>query len=291
MFDFRYHVVSLAAVFIALVLGVLVGIGLSGKGFVNDAERENLSNQIDALRGERNQARTTADAATTRLLALQTLVDEAFEPLVKGRLLDKRIVVLSIGEVGEASRAAVRAVQGAARGKVVMRSLGVPIDPAGLQRALAGKPQLKVYVGEDRLEDIARGLAGELVNGGPAPLWNALASQIVAEQSGSLGPPVDAVVVARSAKPQQGPTKDFLSALYAAISRTGVPAVGVQEVGVTVSPIPVFRRAGLSTVDSVDSTAGSLSLVLVLAGAERGHYGVEDTATDGIVPPLDSLPG
>ena len=42
MFDLRYHVASLAAVFVALVIGIFVGVGLSGKGFVNDAERANL---------------------------------------------------------------------------------------------------------------------------------------------------------------------------------------------------------------------------------------------------------
>ena len=50
MFDLRYHVASLTAVFVALVIGILVGVGLSGKGFVNDAERTNLNNQIADLR-------------------------------------------------------------------------------------------------------------------------------------------------------------------------------------------------------------------------------------------------
>ena len=49
MFDLRYHVASLTAVFVALVIGILVGVGLSGKGFVNDAERDNLTSQISAL--------------------------------------------------------------------------------------------------------------------------------------------------------------------------------------------------------------------------------------------------
>ena len=50
MFDLRYHVASLAAVFVALVIGIFVGVGLSGKGFVNDAERANLQARIDELR-------------------------------------------------------------------------------------------------------------------------------------------------------------------------------------------------------------------------------------------------
>jgi len=49
VFDLRYHVASLTAVFVALVVGILVGVGLSGKGFVNDAERSNLNNQIADL--------------------------------------------------------------------------------------------------------------------------------------------------------------------------------------------------------------------------------------------------
>ena len=55
MFDLRYHVASLAAVFVALLLGIFVGVGLSGKGFVSDAERENLQAQIDALRERAGQ--------------------------------------------------------------------------------------------------------------------------------------------------------------------------------------------------------------------------------------------
>ena len=50
MFDLRYHVASLAAVFVALLVGILVGVGLSGRGFVNDAERANLNSQIADLR-------------------------------------------------------------------------------------------------------------------------------------------------------------------------------------------------------------------------------------------------
>ena len=61
MFDLRYHVASLTAVFVALVVGILVGVGLSGKGFVNDAERANLNNQIADLRRERDSARTSLD--------------------------------------------------------------------------------------------------------------------------------------------------------------------------------------------------------------------------------------
>ena len=40
VFDLRYHVASLAAVFLMLVVGILIGVGISGRGFVDDAERD-----------------------------------------------------------------------------------------------------------------------------------------------------------------------------------------------------------------------------------------------------------
>ena len=49
MFDLRYHVASLTAVFLALVIGILVGVGVSGRGFVTDAERTNFNNRLAAL--------------------------------------------------------------------------------------------------------------------------------------------------------------------------------------------------------------------------------------------------
>jgi hypothetical protein len=50
VFDFRYHVASLAAVFIALVTGIIVGVAISGSGFVESQERDLLNGEIRALR-------------------------------------------------------------------------------------------------------------------------------------------------------------------------------------------------------------------------------------------------
>ena len=39
MFDLRYHVASLAAVFLALVVGILIGVGLTTQGVISTSER------------------------------------------------------------------------------------------------------------------------------------------------------------------------------------------------------------------------------------------------------------
>ena len=39
MFDLRYHVASLAAVFLALIIGILVGVGIASQTTVSERDR------------------------------------------------------------------------------------------------------------------------------------------------------------------------------------------------------------------------------------------------------------
>jgi uncharacterized membrane-anchored protein YhcB (DUF1043 family) len=49
MFDLRYHVASLAAVFLALIIGILVGVGISDRGLVDSAKTKFLQDEVASL--------------------------------------------------------------------------------------------------------------------------------------------------------------------------------------------------------------------------------------------------
>jgi hypothetical protein len=291
VFDFRYHVVSLAAVFVALVVGIVVGLGLSGRGFIDDAERTNLNDRISELTSQRDQARSQFEAATRRQTAMEDYAADTYPALVTGRLKDANVAVLFVCPVDGTAEAVSQAV-GDAGGRIVrVRAVRVPVDQKAVTEALAANPVLRARYDEaGELDNLGRDLAQELSLGGRTPLWDALGDLLVEEREGSSTAPADAIVVVRSVPPQRGPTKQFLSGLYRGVARTGLPALGVQVAAPEQSAIPAFARNGLSTVDSVDTGAGRLALVLVLAGAARGHFGFEDTATDGVLPPLPATP-
>ena len=63
--------------------------------------------------------------------------------------------------------------------------------------------------------------------------------------------------------------------------------MGVEKTDSRPSAVEAFGKGGLSTVDDVDEPAGKLALVLLLAGAQTGHYGVKQTADDPL-PPITS---
>lgn len=293
MFDLRYHVASLTAVFVALVVGILVGVGLSGKGFVNDAERANLTRQIADLQRDRDASRQSLESASRGAQALRDFADATYPAVVSDRLRTRRIAVLFVGPIdGGVSFEIDRAVRDAGGRVVRTRSIGVPVDMVAVQDALRRQPALRQFTGVDRVEDLGRGLSRELASGGATPLWDALDAIIVQEREGPATPPADAVIVTRSADPQFGATKAFLAGIYSGLARSGVPAVGTEASDAGASALPAFVLAGLSTVEAVDTSAGRLGLVALLAGAAPGSYGLGEAALDGVLPSIPaSSPG
>ena len=143
MFDLRYHVASLTAVFVALVIGILVGVGLSGKGFVNDAERANLTRQIADLRQERDAAQQSLESASRVEQALNDFAEGAYPAVVPGRLRGQRIAVLFVGPIDRGVSFAVgKAVRDAGGTVVRTRSIGVPVDTKAVQDVLRRQPAL-----------------------------------------------------------------------------------------------------------------------------------------------------
>jgi hypothetical protein len=291
VFDFRYHVASLTAVFVALVIGILVGVGLSGRGFVDDAERKNLEGQIDDLRAERDAAVDGLEEVEQRGLALDEYADGTYAALVRSRLRDARVALVFVGPVDQGVLGAVQEAIRDAGGTVVrMRAIDAPIDDEAVTRALASRPALRGLAPPGRREELGRALGEELVDGGQTPLWDALSGVLVVERSGPSKPPADGVVIARPARPQAGTTQALLTGLYRGLADSREPAVGVDSVAAVPPAVPAFRRGGLSTVDSIELSPGRLALVLLLAGGADGSYGVTADAVDGVLPPVPVQP-
>jgi hypothetical protein len=288
VFDLRYHVASLAAVFLALVIGIVVGVGISSGGFVEDSERKLLNDRIAELqnRVDTLTARTGDLARGQR--ATQTFVDDTYPALMAERLHGVRVALVFVGSVDGRTRSLVERTLSDADGPepVRLRALKVPLEPRALARALSRRPALARYAGDPKLEDLGRRLAQELVAGGDAPVWKATSQQLAEEESGNGRPPVDAVVVSRTVEPQRGRTARFLRGLYRGLASAGIPAIGVERTGAKGSAVEAFARDGLATVDNLDAPTGRLALALLLGGARPGRYGVKATAHDGALPPV-----
>jgi hypothetical protein len=288
MFDVRYHVASLAAVFVALIIGILVGVGISSHGVLGNPERSLLNEKIAELQGKLDGANGQIADLANGGRAGAAFVDSAYQAVMRGRLKGKRVAVVFVGPVDGALRTAVQQTLADAGGRLVrLRALQVPVRIRAVSAALeAGPPAVSALAGAAHIRDVGRALGRELVAGGDSAVWDALSGLLVEEQAGVRRPPADAVVVIRTAAPQYGATAQFLSGLYAGLDDGGKPAVGAEDVRAAHSAVTTYRRFGLSTVDDVDLAVGRVALAELLAGGRQGHYGLKQTADGGVLPPV-----
>jgi hypothetical protein len=291
MFDFRYHVASLAAVFLALIIGILVGVGVSGTGFVKDSERDRLNRLIDDARADRDAARTQRDALAADARAADVFIEEAYPLLMGGRLRGERIAVVSIGAVPTSVADAVGRVLTDADASLVRTVvLTMPGDMSRVTAALTAKPALEGKVG--RWGTIGSDVGKQLARG-QDDLLAALEPLIVQERTGSAALEVDGVVVVGPVPAQADtPRAQFLRGLYGGLgdSAVGAAVEAREERPGTVAGLAPY---GFATIDDVDTRLGRVALAGVLsadAATVRGkRYGVKPTADDGPLPPLEPV--
>jgi hypothetical protein len=284
VFDLRYHVASLVAVFAALLIGLLVGVALASHG-LGDTERKRLEEDLrnaqaqnDTLQGQLETG--AADAAFAK---------DTYKAVMANRLKGKRVAVLFVGSVDGETRSAITQAVGDASGSTVrVRALKVPVDSTALSRRLeSGRPFLAAYAGSDQLTKLGHALGQEFVAGKDTPLWNSLLNLLVEERDGTPGTPADAVVVVRTAPPQTGETALFLKGLYSGLRDVGVPAVGVAQAGGDEKSIDTFRTEHLSTVNNVNERTGKLALAILLGDASvAGEFGAPPANWLPAVPPV-----
>ena len=288
MFDLRYHVTSLAAVFIALLIGILVGVALASHGLGN-SERKSLEDDIRRAQRSAADAQAQVNALKQKDQSDSKFVDDTYNALMTDRLKDKRVAVLYVGSVDHGTQndiaTALKDAGGGAPAR--MYAVQVPIDAEAIDNRLGSNQALAKYAGSDHLRQLGQQLGRAFVKGGDMSVWNALHTMIVQEAAPRFGAskrPVDAVIVVRTADPQTGDSAPFVKGLYEGIGKAGVPAVGVAQSKDDFTAKRVFQQAQLSTVDDVDLNAGKLALAIVLSQpASRADYGVN---AGDVLPPV-----
>jgi hypothetical protein len=300
LFDLRYHVASLAAVFLALAVGIILGVAISGK--VRGAEETLNSQRVAQLEAELARQEEGSSEAADRLEALEAYVERTYMPLVEDRLAGESTAIVLVGPVAEGLRSSVETtLQDAAGVAARVVVVDVPLDPRRLDDLLTSEEDLATYAGDD-FSALGQAIGDELVTGiGEDPLLPRVSGELVAELNGSTTATVTGVVVARSWEEtgEQEPatteaTQSFVDGLMRGLSGSSVPVVGVTSSGSEGRRglVDWYREAGVSSVDSLDFSSGRVALALLLAGATPGNYGLlGQESDDGPIPPVPQETG
>src|SRR5688500_6853787 len=130
-----------------LVIGILIGVGTSGRGFVEEAERDQLEGEIASLREDLEAATANAEDLELRQDAAADFVEGAYPVLAEARLQGRRIGVLVLGPVEQDTFPFVEgAVEDDAGGQVArLRALELPLRLDAFAAAIESRSSLGGY--------------------------------------------------------------------------------------------------------------------------------------------------
>lgn len=288
MITWRYHLLSLTAVFLALALGILVGISISDSGAVQTGQAglvEDIQQDLDMLKLQND--------ALSRERGINLRYQEDTFPYILGtRLQGKKIALVASSTVGEELlRRLTSAVHGSGgtvlSTTVLNAKLDLPALSGKIKADLKNDPQLAGAEGSALTSATGQQLARDIGKGGGLRVLQALQGPLTESTSGKYDTPPDTVVFAtRAGNEQTAAYYDFEKQFLLSLKELGVPVAACEPADAPLSEVPLFISVDVSSVDNVDSRIGQVSLVYILGG-EKGAFGVKPTA-DMLVPILRS---
>jgi Copper transport outer membrane protein, MctB len=279
---------SLGAVFLALGIGVLLGVAIGENGVVSGASKD----LEKSLRGDLNGARSR-NADLNRKLAIRDDYEaQTYEPLVQGLLPGWHVAVVAMGNLpGGYGSEVSDAVEPAGATLDSVSVIKAPLPLGRLAAAMKGTKLRRLDRSGDQQERFGRRVGRQLVSGGP--LVKRLRHDLFSSSRGEYKG-LDGLVYVRDRGGLDGADKQaqdrFESGLLSVLKDMKVGLVGVERTGTEDSQIGFMSGQGVASVDDLDLTAGKTALVWIFAEGAKGTYGTKGSADHLLPKPPSTSP-
>jgi len=318
--DFRYHIVSLISVFLALAVGIALGAGP-----LKETIGDTLTGQVEALRAEKEGLRSQLDETDGALAASDAFVSASGERLLAGALTDRRVALVLLDEVPEEEVAALTerlAEAGAGvSATVVVNDTWTDPELATYRRTLAGTvvsyldqpPAADAGAEAELAQALVSGLVGadsaapDTLSENASSLLDVLAAgdRALVTYAQEITRPADAIVLvsgSTEAASEPTPSADPTPVTYDAqlalaeaatrLSEGAVVAAGPRTGDDLVAAVRAddALQGEVTTVTGVSTVTGQVVVPLALAAAIAdvpGHYGYGDGLE--VLPPVVTL--
>jgi hypothetical protein len=286
VYNLRYHIASLVAVFLALAMGLLLGSIVVERGVLSDQQTA----LVTGLQRDFNEIRTESAALKAQNDALTAFATEAAPALEASALAGRTVLVIAAPESGDTVASVNASVRRAGGRTAVVTFTGPGLSLSDAEVTAAAVKTLGLPEGSVDQTVVVTALAREWSTpNDPRALTKALAAAGGLKLTGlPASATVDAVAVTVAFAGTPDPAAFALVRALRALR--AIPAVGVETLKSADGTAVAAKAAGFSGVDDIDGPLGSVSLVWVLSGRASGLYGVGDTVDGAYPAPLFAAP-
>lgn len=286
MFDIRYHITSLIAVFLALAMGILLGTIIVDKGLLVK-QKEAL---VERLETEFNQIKKDNRELQSELNQRNRFEEAVFISISQEQLTGQRLLLVSTSRIPKKVRDEIRnsvAQAGAEIATVNLTTSDFDLNDSKTRKKLANllevsssskvsrnelQSMIITRLAEETATPVDRELVRELIN----------LDLIKVENEAIL--PVAGVIAFAGDKEEVENLTEIQLPLINEYARLGVVSVGTESKDIETSHLRLYQGIGIATVDGVDTNAGKISLIYALKGG-AGNFGAKGKS-EARLPPL-----
>jgi hypothetical protein len=264
--DLRYHLISLISVFLALAIGILLGVAMADKGVVSNrmqAEITSIDKQLDRQQleiGEQNE----------RIAEQEAMLERMSEVIIADSLKGENVALVAGPYADPDIYRAVQADLSEAGANITtVETLEAP-DPTEVTAQELTTHEATTQLESGYATAVAREVLGFASEDGEFP-------EVVVFVGGGDLPDDSPAGTLRALKTVQ-------RRMFEMWLDAGVRVVGAESSDGR-SEVPLFQNVGIPSVDNADQPAGRAALIQLAATDIEGYYGTKDTASEPFPPP------
>ncbi|MER3472881.1 MAG: hypothetical protein C4335_02350 [Armatimonadota bacterium] len=273
--DLRYHMVSLAAVFLAVSVGMLIG-GV----FLQTTPQETQQRLVRRI--QEDLARITAESDRNRrdFERMEQAIRSLAPRLVGERLKARRVAVVQTGDDDRALADTLKALRSAGAEAVsvtIVTSRWLELSDEDKARIVRDLRTLKPNLPDD-FTAVVKALANGVALFGYDQAVETLRRAGLVRTSGDYTLPCRyVVIVGGSLVPESLRAVEIDRPLIRQWQSIGIEVVAAERRDCVTSHVPVYRETDISSVDCIDTALGQVILPF-LFGAEPAAYGTKESA-------------
>lgn len=284
--DFRYHVVTLVAVFLALGLGIILGTNM-GKTVNSGFEKQiqNLESTYEKIREDQKALQASLNSKDYELEVANQFQKAIVPNLIGNKLLGKRIAILRTNTTVDfryaKQLATILRQAGAEVTSITTFTGAINLNDTQLKTEIVNAFDI---TGDDAnnvlLPSIYAKIVEMIVKGQTSSQLIFLQNKNLLQLWGDYNRGyVDTVVVWGGGMLFENDfQKEIDTPVLDAVRKVNVTFIGVEPSFVTDSYMKLYQVKCQNTIDNIDTPPGQVTLVYLLASGKKGHFGIKDTA-------------
>ena len=256
--DLRYHLISLISVFLALAIGILLGVAMADRGVVSDR----MQAEITSIQQQLDQQQREIDKQDEQIAQQELLLERMSQAMIVDRLQGENVALVA-GPYADPD------VSGAVQGD--------------FSEAGANITTVETLEAPDPSELTTQEATTQLESGYAA----ALAREVLGLTGEDQDFPGIVVFVGGGEIPADAPpgTPGALKAVQRRIFEVwldaGIRVIGAEASDAKPSEVPLFQNVGIPSVDYADQPAGRAAIIECAAIEDcEGAYGLKETASE-----------